>query len=116
MCLAAAFPPLGYWRGFVWAPWAQLTYWALENPRYSHLPLVVPENCGQLRVGNESRTWREGELLIFDDSIEHEAWNHSEHDRIVLIFEVWRPELTAEERNAICDLLRVIRQYATGKG
>jgi hypothetical protein len=41
VCLAAAFPPLGYWRGFVWAPWAQLTYWALENPRYSHLPLVV---------------------------------------------------------------------------
>jgi hypothetical protein len=37
----AAFPPLGYWRGFVWAPWAQLTYWALEHPSYRHLPLVV---------------------------------------------------------------------------
>ena len=36
-----AFPPLGYWRGFVWAPWAQLTYWALEHPAYSHLPVVV---------------------------------------------------------------------------
>ena len=80
-----------------------------------HLPLVVPENCGELRVGNESRPWHEGELLIFDDSIEHEAWNHSDRDRIVLIFEVWRPELSAAERDAVSDLLRVIREYAKGQ-
>ncbi|RLQ21774.1 aspartyl beta-hydroxylase [Seongchinamella sediminis] len=80
-----------------------------------HLPLVVPENCGELRVGNESRQWREGELLIFDDSIEHEAWNHSDRDRIVLIFEVWRPELSAAERAAISALLGMIRGYARGQ-
>lgn len=80
-----------------------------------HLPLVVPENCGELRVGNESRAWQEGELLMFDDSIEHEAWNHSDRDRIVLIFEVWRPELSASERQAVGDLLRVIREYAKGQ-
>lgn len=80
-----------------------------------HLPLIVPENCGELRVGNERRPWREGELLIFDDSIEHEAWNHSAQDRIVLIFEVWRPELTAAERDGVRKLLGMIREYASSQ-
>eukprot|EP01060_Flectonema_neradi_P036810 TRINITY_DN719_c0_g2_i1.p1 TRINITY_DN719_c0_g2~~TRINITY_DN719_c0_g2_i1.p1 ORF type:complete len:809 (+),score=122.46 TRINITY_DN719_c0_g2_i1:62-2428(+) len=26
-----AFPPLGYWRGYVWGPMAQLTYWGLQQ-------------------------------------------------------------------------------------
>ncbi len=81
-----------------------------------HLPLIVPENCGKLRVGNESRPWTEGELLIFDDSIEHEAWNHSDRDRIVLIFEIWRPELSIGECDAIRKLLQVIRSYSGKTG
>ena len=39
-----------------------------------HLPLIVPPGC-RFRVGNEVREWEEGKLLIFDDTIEHEAWN-----------------------------------------
>ena len=39
-----------------------------------HLPLIVPPGCG-FRVGNEVRPWVEGQTLIFDDTIEHEAWN-----------------------------------------
>lgn len=62
-----------------------------------HLPLVVPPGCG-FRVGNEVREWEEGKLLIFDDTIEHEAWNEGSEDRIVLIFDIWRPELTEQER------------------
>ena len=65
-----------------------------------HLPLVVPPDCG-FRVGNEVRQWEVGKLLIFDDTIEHEAWNDSDEDRVVLIFDVWRPELTPDERIAI---------------
>lgn len=41
-----------------------------------HLPLIVPPHCGALRVGNEVRPWVEGELLIFDDSIEHGLERH----------------------------------------
>ena len=37
-----------------------------------HLPLIVPPGCW-LRVGNETREWEEGKLMIFDDSMEHEA-------------------------------------------
>src|SRR5437868_7670562 len=62
-----------------------------------HLPLIVPEGC-RFRVGNEVREWQEGKLLIFDDTIEHEAWNDSDQDRVVLIFDIWRPELSEQER------------------
>lgn len=57
-----------------------------------HLPLVVPAggSCA-IRVGNETRQWKEGELMIFDDSFEHEAWNNSGEDRIVLMFDIPNP-------------------------
>lgn len=57
-----------------------------------HLPLIVPsgDTC-QIRVGDEIRTWREGELLIFNDSYEHEAWNNSEEHRVILMFDIPNP-------------------------
>ncbi|MBT8054687.1 MAG: aspartyl beta-hydroxylase [Xanthomonadales bacterium] len=79
-----------------------------------HLPLVVPENCGALRVGNEQRAWAEGELLIFDDSIEHEAWNSSGQERVILLFEIWRPELNEEERQLITTLLEAVKAFNEG--
>ncbi|MDP9421500.1 MAG: aspartyl/asparaginyl beta-hydroxylase domain-containing protein [Pseudomonadota bacterium] len=69
-----------------------------------HLPLVVPPDC-TLRVGNRQRQWREGELLIFDDSMEHEAWNRSDRQRIILLFEIWRPEISEADREALTLLL-----------
>jgi aspartyl/asparaginyl beta-hydroxylase (cupin superfamily) len=69
-----------------------------------HLPLIVPPDC-TLRVGNQQRQWREGELLIFDDSMEHEAWNRSGEQRIILLFEIWRPEISEGEREALTLLL-----------
>lgn len=62
-----------------------------------HLPIIVPGDCS-IRVGNEIRSWKRGEMLILNDSIEHEAWNASSAQRVVLLFSVWRPELTQEER------------------
>ncbi len=76
-----------------------------------HLPIIVPARCGALRVGNEERRWREGETLIFDDSIQHEAWNHSKQERIVLLFEIWRPELNDEERELVTLLLAAVKEY-----
>jgi aspartyl/asparaginyl beta-hydroxylase (cupin superfamily) len=68
-----------------------------------HLPLIVPSGCF-FRVGNEVREWREGKLFIFDDTIEHEAWNESDQDRVVLIFDIWRPELSPQERRELTAL------------
>jgi aspartate beta-hydroxylase len=75
-----------------------------------HLPLVVPGNCG-LRVGNEVRHWAEAEALIFDDSIEHEAWNDSAQPRVVLLFDIWRPELTPAERTLVAATLAAVGSY-----
>ncbi|WP_347302768.1 aspartyl/asparaginyl beta-hydroxylase domain-containing protein [Croceibacterium sp. TMG7-5b_MA50] len=76
-----------------------------------HLPLIVPPGCG-FRVGGETREWREGEAFVFDDTIEHEAWNDSGEPRVVLIFDVWNPYLTGTER----DLLRRFMDVADASG
>jgi aspartate beta-hydroxylase len=66
-----------------------------------HLGLVVPEGCG-FRVGGETREWRAGEAFVFDDTIEHEAWNRSGDDRAILIIDIWNPHLDGHERDMIC--------------
>ena len=68
-----------------------------------HLPLIVPPGCS-FRVGGETRIWVRGEAFAFDDTIEHEAWNRSDHDRAVLIIDVWNPHLSDDERGMICRL------------
>lgn len=75
-----------------------------------HLPLIVPDNC-RLRVGNHTRAVEEGKVLIFDDSIEHEAWNDSEEVRVILLFEIWRPELSADEVKALTALYEAVNLY-----
>ena len=75
-----------------------------------HIPLVVPANC-RLRVGAETREVVEGRAMIFDDSIEHEAWNDGESARAVLLFEVWRPELDEAERAALTALYEAVTGY-----
>jgi aspartyl/asparaginyl beta-hydroxylase (cupin superfamily) len=63
----------------------------------AHLPLIVPEGCG-FRVGGGTREWREGEAFVFDDTIEHEAWNDSDEMRVILIVDVWTPLISDAER------------------
>ena len=76
-----------------------------------HIPLIVPPGC-RLRVGNEIRTVEEGKPLLFDDSIEHEAWNDGDAIRAILLFEVWRPELTEEERRSLTVMFEAISDYS----
>lgn len=94
------------------APGAHIPpHFGLANTKVAvHLPLIIPNDCA-IRVGDETRTWREGECLIFDDSFEHEAWNRSDATRCVLIFEVWNPELTEIERQAIQTLIKTADNF-----
>jgi aspartyl/asparaginyl beta-hydroxylase (cupin superfamily) len=66
----------------------------------AHLPIEVPPGCG-LRVHEEMRTPEAGKLMVFDDTWEHSAWNNSSLPRVVLIFELWHPELTEAEKAAV---------------
>lgn len=70
----------------------------------AHLPLVLPGRCG-FRVGAETREWRLGEAWVFDDTIEHEAWNDSDQIRVILICDIWNPLLSGAEREAIRSVL-----------
>jgi aspartate beta-hydroxylase len=62
-----------------------------------HLALKVPEGDCAIRVGEKTRKWHEGRCLVFDDYFDHEAWNHTEEDRVVLIVDIWHPGLSATE-------------------
>ena len=77
-----------------------------------HLPLIVPPDCG-FRVGESHRRWCVGEAFVFDDTIEHEAWNESDQLRVVLIFDLWPPALSDSEREAVG---AVIGQSGVGFG
>ena len=79
-----------------------------------HLPLLVP-GPAWLRVGSETHHWQEGRVCIFDDSIEHEAKNEAEQTRVVLLFDIWRPELNAQERAEVAKFLGAISAYSGEK-
>jgi aspartyl/asparaginyl beta-hydroxylase (cupin superfamily) len=68
--------------------------------------LIVPEGC-TFRVGGETRPWIEGQALVFDDTIEHEAINPTAEDRAVLILDCWNPYLSEAERAMICRIYEV---------
>jgi aspartyl/asparaginyl beta-hydroxylase (cupin superfamily) len=66
--------------------------------------LIVPTGCW-FRAGAETRHWQPGEAFVFDDTIEHEAMNPTDELRIVFIFDVWHPDLSEVERNAVKALI-----------
>jgi aspartyl/asparaginyl beta-hydroxylase (cupin superfamily)/Tfp pilus assembly protein PilF len=75
-----------------------------------HIPLVIQPDCG-FRVGSEVRVWELGKALIFDDTIEHEAWNESDQPRVVMIFDIWNPLLTPAERDLMSVATAGIAEY-----
>jgi len=78
-----------------------------------HIPLIIPDQTG-FRVGNDARPWRIGEALIFNDTIEHEAWNDSDQLRAVLIFDIWHPDLTPDEQLMISRLMSATSEFLGG--
>ena len=76
-----------------------------------HVPLVIPPGCG-FRVGSETRQWELGKAWVFDDTIEHEAWNDSDEPRYILIIDLWNPYLTEAEREWVRTATAAIGEYA----
>lgn len=73
-----------------------------------HLGIEVPSGDCAIRVDDETRHWVQGKCLVFDDFFEHEAWNHTDEDRVVLIVDLWHPGLSAVETR----LLEGLHGYA----
>ncbi len=76
-----------------------------------HLPLIIPNGGCAIRVGNDLHYWQSGKVLIFDDTIEHEAWNPTDELRVVLIFDVWHPMLKPFERELVSQFIQNFVEY-----
>ena len=64
-----------------------------------HLGVAIPNEGPRIRVGNETRSWIEGKCLVIDDSYVHEVWHPTGTERrIVLIVDVWHPEMNDRMR------------------
>ncbi|HEX4876713.1 MAG TPA: aspartyl/asparaginyl beta-hydroxylase domain-containing protein [Chitinophagaceae bacterium] len=59
----------------------------------AHLGLIIPGNPGDclMRIEEQKLSWREGAVIVFDDTYEHEVWNNSDKVRVVLLIDVIRP-------------------------
>ncbi len=75
-----------------------------------HIPILTAPDCW-FRVGSETRGWVDGVPLVFDDSINHEAKNDGSQERVILLFEIWRPEIGAADREAIGRIFQAIGRY-----
>lgn len=72
-----------------------------------HIPILTAPACW-FRVGSERREWIDGVPLVFDDSIDHEARNDGPQERVILLFEIWRPEIDEADREAIGRIFQAI--------
>ena len=90
-----------------------------------HLPLLVPTKAETsstsnntprpatgIRVADQIREWQEGSAIILDDSYVHEVWNDSEESRVLLLLDLWHPDVRMEEREKITNMFN----YARGQG
>ena len=86
-------------------------HFGVTNSRLTvHIPLIIPAKCG-FRVGSQVREWQPGTALIFDDTIEHEAWNDSDEPRVIMIFDIWNPLLSEAERALMAAATETIAEY-----
>ncbi|MCP5081123.1 MAG: aspartyl/asparaginyl beta-hydroxylase domain-containing protein [Alphaproteobacteria bacterium] len=88
-------------------PGLQTAFFSILGPNYhvpphrgvsktimrSHVGLIVPkdrENC-TIRIEDQTVAWEEGKAFVFDDTYDHEVWNRTDEDRVVLLFDFNRP-------------------------
>jgi hypothetical protein len=83
-----------------------------------HLPLIIPKEqkvdkdgvdgalqCG-IRVGPIVRPWTPGKALVLDDAYDHEVWNETEETRVLLLVDLWHPDVTMVERREIVEMFQ----------
>jgi aspartyl/asparaginyl beta-hydroxylase (cupin superfamily) len=96
----ACVPRLGGWLGFsAMGPRTHVKpHCGVTNAKLRcHLPIELNPGESRIRVHDQIYSWKKYEILIFDDSFEHEVWNDGDARRVVLIFDIFHPDLSLEE-------------------
>ncbi len=92
-------------------------HYGLSNIKLTvHMAIELPTAGCSITVGGVTRTWTLDDFLIFDDSFLHTAANRSRQDRTVLIFDVWHPGLSADERDAVAHAIAVLDEMRSAWG
>jgi aspartyl/asparaginyl beta-hydroxylase (cupin superfamily) len=79
----------------------------------AHLGIDIPPHCG-IHVGGTNATWQNGRCIVFDDSFPHEVWNESDRERIVLVVDLWHPDLSDDEVRLLDGFQRYVERAAKG--
>lgn len=88
-----------------------------------HLPIIAPKDkddivfneetglpkCG-LRVGNSVRAYQYNNSLVFDDAYDHEVWNETKETRVVLLLDIWHPDIAQIEKEAIVEMFQTAKR------
>ena len=77
-----------------------------------HFPLIVPGDSQDvgMEVGGEVISWKVGKPVFFDDAYEHRVWNNTKEERVLLLFDLWHPELREQEIDAITDMFAFAKE------
>lgn len=84
-----------------------------------HLPIVVKDNgvnpetglpkCG-IRVAGSIRSYQQDQALVLDDAFDHEVWNDTEENRVVLLVDIWHPDVTRAEKEAVVEMFQAAKR------
>jgi aspartyl/asparaginyl beta-hydroxylase (cupin superfamily) len=99
--------PLAIFSKLTPGAWIRPPKGFLNTRLVHHLPLIVPPGCW-FRVGAEFREWKKGKSFACNDTFNHEGRNTGVKGRTILVFNVWRPELTMDERRHVAALMESI--------
>jgi len=90
-------------------------HYGVTNTRVvMHLPLIVPPGCALNIIDAGEHEWQPGRLMMFDDTYQHEAWNRSDQDRLILLMDCWNPYLRDVEREAVKRLVEALTEFEAG--
>jgi hypothetical protein len=70
----------------------------------SHLALDIPysgENKCRISIGDKTREWIDGSVMVLHTSLMHDAVNESNEMQYILMLRLWHPDLTPTEQEAL---------------
>lgn len=69
----------------------------------AHLGCTIPAPAGAawIAIGEQRVAWTEGGVVLLDTAFVHKTWNGAATPRVVLVADVWHPDLSAAEVTAL---------------